>query len=168
MGGKGGGGGDNGQAAYYAQQQDAANKARIEKETAAAAEVTKAQKAAKAQAAADKKAAADAVKAKADADKAAADQAAADKAAAEQKIRETPLGPAIQAGGAITQPTPNNGGGTPNPLALPSDANTAPGSAVGAGNVLGGAVLSPPSYWAGSHAYGPRTPRQSSLRTTNV
>jgi hypothetical protein len=163
MGGKGGGGGDNGQAAYYAAQQDAENKKRIADETAAFDAKTKADKAAKAQAAADKKAAADAAKAKAAADKAAADQAAADKAAADKIKAETPIGPAISAGGAIDQPeTPGVA------LRVNSTGMNSPGSTVSLGSVLGGAVVDPPSYWVGGGAAAPRSPKASSLRTTDV
>jgi membrane protein involved in colicin uptake len=165
MGGKGGGGNSEpGWMPYWRADQERIAKEKLAADTAAFDAKTKADKAAKAQAAADKAAADKAASDKAAADKTAADKVISDKAAADKLARETPLGPAIQAGGAITQPTPNPLAAAPAGLA--SDANTATGSA---GNVLGGAVLSPPSYWNGGGGYGPRTPRQSSsLRTTNV
>lgn len=161
MGGKGGGGNSEpGWMPTWRAEQDRLAKEKLAADTAAFNEEAAAKKAAKAQAAADKEAARVAAETAAAADKTAKDTAAAEKAAADQKIRETPIGPAIGAGGGINQP----GGSAANPLSLASDANTALSSA---GNVLGGAVLSPPNYWTNG-GNNPRSPRQSSLRTTNL
>jgi membrane protein involved in colicin uptake len=153
MGGKGGGGNDEpGWMPTWRAEQEKIAKAKADQDAIDAANKAAADKAAKEQAAADKAAAAAADKAAKDADKAASDKAASDKAAADKLALETPLGPSIQAGGAITQPT--------------AAGNPTLGGA-GAGDALGGAVLDPPKYWVGgTDSFKSPSTRKSSLRTT--
>jgi membrane protein involved in colicin uptake len=159
MGGKGGGDSTPGwypvwQAAQAKQQQDAALAA-----NQAAADKAASDKAAADQAAANKAAADQAASDKAASDKAASDQAAADAAAAADKAAHTPLGPAVSSGGAITNqptaagnPAPGNTGGT----APPSS-----------GDVLGGAVMTPPNYWVGGLGQATSTGRTRGNITTS-
>jgi membrane protein involved in colicin uptake len=160
MGGKGGGNEQPGWMPYWQAEQDKIAKAKAEADAKAAADKAASDKAAADQAAADKAAAKAAADAKTKADKDAAAKAAADKAAADKLARETPLGPPISAGGAITQPdltTPGAGLGT--------DTTGTAGTGAGAGDLLGGAVVNPPSYWTGGAEN--RSVRKPSLTTTD-
>ena len=152
MGGKGGGGNDQpGWMPAWQAEQDRIAKEKLDADTAAAASDAAAKKAAKEQAAADKAAAAEADRVAKAAEKDASDKAASDKAAADKLALETPIGPAINAGGAITQPT----------------AAGNPAGSGGAGDALGGAVLDPPKYWVGgADSFRSPSMRRSSLRTT--
>ena len=154
MGGKGGGGNDEpGWMPIWRAEQEKQAKAKADQDAIDAANKAAADRAAKEQAAADKAAAAAADKAAKDAEKSASDKAAADKAAADKLALETPIGPAIQAGGAITQPT--------------ASGNPAVPGGTGAGDTLGGAVLDPPKYWVGgADSFRSPSTRRSSLRTT--
>ena len=151
MGGKGGGGNDQpGWMPVWQAEQDRIAKEKLEADTASAAADAAAKKAAKEQAAADKAAAAEADRVAKEAEKTASDKAASDKAAADKLALETPIGDAIPAGGAITQPT---AAGNP--------------AGSGAGDALGGAVLDPPKYWVGgADSFRSPSTRRSSLRTT--
>ena len=152
MGGKGGGGNSEpGWMPIWRAEQEKQAKAKSEADAAALRQTEAAKRAADDAAYQERLAAADKVKSdKAAADKATADADAAAKAEAD-KLAHTPLGYPISSGGAI---------------AAPGATDNAPGTTLGDG--LGGAVLSPPSYWVGGTGKGANTGRTSGAIKTVV